>query len=58
MSSLLVTYGLKRFIYTIPKLCILPNHKKGTALVLYPSRKVNVFAASYLWFETIYIHYS
>jgi hypothetical protein len=36
MSSLLVTYGLKRFIYTIPKLCILPNHKKGKALVLYP----------------------
>jgi 8-oxo-dGTP diphosphatase len=36
MFTGLVTYGLKRFIYTIPKLCILPNHKKGIALVLYP----------------------
>lgn len=36
MFANLVTYGLKRFIYTIPKLCILPNHKKGIALVLYP----------------------
>ena len=35
MFTGLVTYGLKRFIYTIPKLCILPNHKKGTALVHY-----------------------
>ena len=35
MFTGLVTYGLKRFIYTIPKLCILPNHQKGTALVLY-----------------------
>lgn len=36
MFTGLVTYGLKRFIYTNPKLCILPNHKKGIALVLFP----------------------
>ena len=36
MFTDLVTYGLKRFIYANLKLCILPNHKKGTALVLYP----------------------
>ena len=36
MFANLVTYGLKRFIYTNLKLCILPNHKKGIALVLFP----------------------